>query len=266
MLAMGYRYPQAMIRILAWGWLVVSTCAAAAHTPQPHLSHGIARFQAAYQQWDGDGFWNAANDFQQAVAESPNSPTGHYWLGVSHFHRMLQLRSLNQEALDTAADTEMAAAIESLDTAVELNPKDAESHAILATLYGMRIEANLLLALRYGPLVQSHQKQALASGPNNPRVQYLLGVGLLKTARDNDDRTAALATLLKAESLFETENRSAPTTEKPHWGHDACLTFIAQAHAELGHRDDAIAYYRKSLAARPHNQPALAGLNHLLSP
>jgi tetratricopeptide (TPR) repeat protein len=228
-----------------------------------NLSHGIEKFQAAYQAWDADGFGNAAEDFRKAVKSDPQSSICQYWLGVSHFHSMLQLRSLNDASQEAAALSQMTAAENALEAAVAINPNDAESHALLATLSGMRIDGNFIRALRYGPSIQQHQKHALASGAKNPRVQYLLGVALLKTADDNNDRNEALKALLLAESLFDAESKAGAGPDQPTWGRDACLTFIGQAHAELGNRDDAIAYYKKALLARSNNPPAKAGLAKL---
>ena len=222
---------------------------------------GIAEFAAAYQAWDGDRFGKAAESFRQAEVKSPTSATNPYWRAVALFHRMLQLQSLPDPK---AADAAMDAALTALETAVELDPGNAESHALLGTLYGMQINGSLLRAIRYGPRVQNHQAQALKFGPANPRVRYLLGTGQFHTAKDAAARREALNTLLAAERLFNAEAKQPVKEFEPRWGYSSCLTFIARSCESLGQKTEAADYYRKALIAHPADHVAKEGLNRLV--
>ena len=44
------------------------------------------------------------------------------------------------------------ATLDALNRAVKLNPGNGESHALLGTLYGMKIDGNLIRGARFGPL------------------------------------------------------------------------------------------------------------------
>ena len=136
-------------------------------------ARGIAEFTAAYEAWDGDRFGAAAKLFRQAAALAPNVGTHAYWLGVAEFHRMLQLRNPppgrpSQGSAAAAVEAAMEAATDALTRAVELEVRDAESHAMLGTIYGLRIDGNLFRALRLGPRVQKHRAQALALWSGKP--------------------------------------------------------------------------------------------------
>ncbi|MCX6880505.1 MAG: hypothetical protein NTW21_42875 [Verrucomicrobia bacterium] len=222
---------------------------------------GIAEFSAAYQAWDGERFGNAAELFRQAEVNTPTSATNPYWRGVALFHRMLQLKSTPDPK---AADAAMDAAVTSLETAVKLNSENAECHALLGTLYGMKINGSMLRAIRYGPRVQHHQEQALKYRPANPRVRYLLGTGQFHTAKDAAARREALNTLLAAERLFNAEATQPVKEFEPRWGSSSCLTFIARSYESLGQKTEAAAYYRKTLIAHPGDHVAKEGLTRLV--
>ena len=222
---------------------------------------GVREFNAAYRAWDGGRFAAAAALFRQACTNAPTDSTNFYWLGVTEFHRMLQVQSLPPSASNNvAAAAGMEAALAALATAVKLEPDQAECHALLGTLYGMKIGGNLIRGARFGPRVAGHQKQALQFGAANPRVQYLLGTCLFHTAKNPARQREALAALLQAEKLFESEATTPAAPLEPRWGYSACLTFIGRTYEQLGEPARAETYYRRALAVHPADHLAGAGL------
>ena len=225
------------------------------------VAAGIAEFAAAYQAWDGTRFGAAAELFQQATTNAPNSSTCFYWLGAAQFHRMLQLQTLPAAATNQlGADAAMDAALAALSRAVQLNPQHAEAHALLGTLYGMKIDGNLLRAMRFGPRVQTHRNQALQFGADNPRVRYLLGTCQFYTAKKPVAQREALASFLAAERLFAAEAQRAAGALEPRWGRGTCLTFIGRTYELLGQRTEAADYFRQALAQHPADHAAKEGL------
>jgi tetratricopeptide (TPR) repeat protein len=225
---------------------------------------GVAEFRAAYQAWDGARFKAAADLFRQACTNAPGSGTNFYWLGAAEFHRALQLRSLPVTTTNTlAADAALDAALAALLTAVKLDPRSAESHALLGTIYGMKINGNLLRAVRFGPRVARHQKLALESGADNPRVRYLLGTCQFHTAKGKAALGEALATLLSAEKLFAAEAKQLASPLEPRWGRSSCLTFIGLTYERLGEGTEAADYFRRALAEQPSDHIAKEGLERV---
>ncbi len=222
---------------------------------------GVAEFNAAYQAWDGARFGAAAELFRQASTNAPTSSTCYYWLGAAQFHRLLQLHSLSPSPTNTlAADVAMDAALAALETAVKLDARQAESHALLGTLYGMKIDGNLLRAARFGPRVQKHCEQAKELGPENPRVRYLVGTCQFHTAKKPSAQREALATFLSADKLFAKEAQQAAGPLEPRWGHSSCLTFIGRTYERLGQRAEAADYFRRTLAEHPADHLAKEGV------
>ena len=225
---------------------------------------GVAEFTAAYQAWDGARFGAVAELFCQATTHAPASATNFYWLGVAQFHRMLQIQNQPAPATNTsAAPAAMDAAIAALSRAAKLDPRHAESHALLGTLYGMKIGNSTVRAAWFGPRLAKHRAKATKLGMANPRVQYLLGMCQFHTANKPAEWRAALQTLLKAEKLFEEEARTTAAPLDPRWGFDSCLTFIGRTYESLGQRDKAAEYYRKALAIHLVDLLAREGLERV---
>lgn len=235
--------------------------ARAESSPERLVETGIREFTRAYAVWDDAGFLAAVRLFQQAADADPTSATNLYWLGTAHFHRMLHLRYRPEPEADPAEiRAALDAAIAALSRAVKLNPRHAECHALLGTLYGMKIDGNLVRAVRFGPRIEKHRKAALEHGPDNPRVRYLLGTCQFHTAKKPAAWREALSTLQAAEKLFAAEAQRPAALLEPRWGHASCLTFIGRAYEQLGRREEAAEYFRRALALQPSDHLAREGL------
>lgn len=227
-------------------------------------SAGVIEFRKAYQTWDAARLTAAAGLFRRAAAAAPANSANVYWLGVAEFHRLLHLEhssggSAKPEAVEAARDS----AIEALTAAVTLNDADAESHALLGTLYGMKISGNPLRGAKFGPRVAKHLAKALQHGARNPRVLYLLGTGRFHRAGKPAEWSEALTTLQSAESLFAAEAKKKAGPLDPRWGLSSCRTFIGRTLEKLGRRDEAAAYFRQSLAIHPQDRMAQEGLKRV---
>jgi tetratricopeptide (TPR) repeat protein len=223
---------------------------------------GVAAFRSAYQTWDGEEFTRACQLLQQATVQAPDNATNFYWLGVAEFHRMLQLQS--SPGHDDEASSARDAAQTALLQALKLDPHQAECHALLGSIYGIRIGENWLRAIYLGPRAKSQCDDALADGPKNPRVRYLLGSGEFYMASKPAGWRKALDTFLLAEKFFETEKTKPPASPlEPRWGLSSCRTFIGMTYEKLGDRAKAADYFREALAEHPADQRAREGLNRV---
>jgi tetratricopeptide (TPR) repeat protein len=222
---------------------------------------GVEEFEAAYEAWDAARFAAAAELFRRACTATPANPTNFYWLGTAHFHLMLQLESAPKSRTnETAAKAAFDGALAAHSTAVKLDESQAESHAMLGTLSGMKIKGNLIRAARYGPRTVRHREMALKHGASNPRVQYLLGTGRFYTAKKRSEWGDALRIFQTAEMLFQAEATKVAAPLEPRWGYGTCLTFIGRTYELLGQREAAAGYFRKALARHPADRVAKIGL------
>jgi tetratricopeptide (TPR) repeat protein len=245
-----------MIRALSIWWFLTASLAWADENSDRLAAAGVKEFTAAYQAWDPVGFAKAADLFGQACAQAPGSGTNFYWKGAAEFHRLLQLLGAPARTNRTAEAKAIKATIKALTTAVELNESDAESHALLANVYGISIAASRTRALWLGPRVLKHQKQALEHGPANPRVQYLIGMCQYHGPESLGGKKEALPHLLKAEELFADEAGRPAGPLEPRWGRSTCLAFIGKTCDALGKPAEAEKYFHKSLELNPQDQLA----------
>lgn len=240
--------------------ILAITCIKADDTAGELAMAGVGEFNAAYAEWGEGRFEKASDLFRQACALDAGNGLYHYWLGATEFHRMLQYQIRPDGSADrAAAAASMKAATEALLQAVDRDPSDAESHALLGTLYGMRIDSNLLRALQLGPKVQRHRALALRHGPNNPRVRYLLGVAQFHTARKPTALREALSSLRLAERLYQEEGMDDAAPLTPRWGYSSCLTFIGRTQEALGESRAAAEYYARALVLQPADHVAAEG-------
>jgi len=249
-----------MFRRLLASLLATLTIASAAETPAEtpaeSAKSGVEEFYAACKTWDADGFTKAAELFGKAAKQEPTSAAYKYWEGISQFHRMLQIENRPGGKESPKAKSAMEAALAAFEGALDLDADHAESHALIATIFGMKIHSNMLNAVRYGPMLQQHQKEAVRLGAKNPRVKYLVGVGLLHTAKDDEAKRKALDTLLAAEKLFAEEATHSADPLSPRWGSVSCRAFIGVAYKMLGRNAEAIDYFNRALAEHPSDHIA----------
>lgn len=255
---------QDMIRVCAAVFFTSLIPLAGNEASDQKTAEGILLFTDAYQMWNGDGFAKASTAFSLANQIDPISTDARYWLGVSQFHRMLYFQyHPNGIAMQPHADHEREAAIHTFEKLLNTSPQHAEGNALLGTLLGMKIQGGMFRAMRYGPAVQRHQKIALQSGPNNPRVRYLSGVGLYHVAKNPEEYRKALTELKVAEKLFAQEIQQKAQGLRPRWGYSSCITFIGLSLEKLGRNREAVAEFRRALVLHPADQKAKSALRRL---
>ena len=229
------------------------------------VRRGVKTFRQGSRLWRKADFEQAAELFGQECEREPDSFRAHYWEGVALLH--VVLHGLGRNGKDGADDTvkrHMSQAVATLEKALDLDPQDSGSHAVLATLLGMRIAGNPVSALWRGSRVERHRKEALRLDPANPRAHYLAGTGYYHAPEMvGGGKRKALSHFRKAERLYKKERRQNTDPLEPRWGYCHCLTFIARTYLELGKHGKAKTYFRKALDVNPEDHLADDGLKRL---
>ncbi|MFZ4766166.1 MAG: hypothetical protein ACOYMN_14545, partial [Roseimicrobium sp.] len=236
-------------------------CSIATAEPDDGRQKGLDQFAAAYRGWDGKLFSAATQTLASEAAKSSATALDYFWLGVARFHLMLHTQHAPGAAPDASAVASLRdGAIDALKEAVKRDSRHAEAHALLGTLYGMKIEGSMLRALWFGPQVVEHRDLALALGAENPRVLYLLGTCQYHTAKNAVGYNEALASLLKSERYFADEALTPAVLSQPRWGYEACLVFIGRTYEALNSSAEVSRYYQKALERSPSDHVAKEGL------
>ena len=147
-------------------------------------------------------------------------------------------------------ETLLEEAQELLEDAVERDPEDAESHALLGTIHGARI-SSMWSGMRRGPKADRALERASELAPTNPRVEFQMGVGaFFKPGMFGGGDDKARAHLERALELFAAEPASAPW---PNWGHVDAWIWLGRVHVEQKEYDRARAAYEKAFELSPEH-------------
>ena len=156
---------------------------------------------------------------------------------------------LTDNSADDERDALLDEALELLGADVAGNDANAESHALMASVYGLQISQSRMRAAFLGTRAGRASARALELEPNNPRVLLLDGIGKLNTPRafgGGEDRAEAL--LLRAVAAFRTEPPGRPW---PRWGRIDAYAWLGQVAAQRGDPDAARRHYLQALEIEP---------------
>jgi tetratricopeptide (TPR) repeat protein len=135
-----------------------------------------------------------------------------------------------------------------LERSLEIKPMP-ETHALLSSIIGRQIALHPWKAMILGPRSGTAMTNAIAIGPNNPRVWLLRGIGAMFTPKafggglDNSE-----SYLKKAELLFANDHPAPPA---PAWGKAEVYAWLGQIYQKQGKNTEAIAAYNKALDINP---------------
>lgn len=141
------------------------------------------------------------------------------------------------QALDLAQST-----LEQLTSA----QPEAESLALLSSVYGMQIGNNPLKGALYGPKSNKTIQQATKLDPANPRVALIKAISAYNTpAAFGGSKQSAIDLSSKAIELY------AQPCQQLCWGHAEAYTWRGLAKQELGDKAGAIADWTKAIEVEP---------------
>lgn len=146
----------------------------------------------------------------------------------------------------------LALAIKELERAVELDPRNAEAHALLGSTYGASIGSFPERAAELGQKGRAALRKAMELQPHNPRVHYLHGSSAFYRPAEYGGGPAVAEPLLRrAVELFKNEPPQKPW---PNWGRYETHVLLGQTLEKLGKRDAAREQYEQALAIVPESE------------
>jgi len=196
---------------------------------------------------DVDAMQNARAQFKRVATASEDAAWAHYYVGLANYRLATQLLERDEDRAEALLDD----GIDHLNTAIEAQPKSAEAHALLSTMYGLKARGGMASGMRYGPRADDAIAKAQQLAPDNPRVLLLNAVSLLnKPSRWGGDREGAIEALNRAIQQFEA---AAPSNHslRPQWGHADAYVWLGIAHMKGDDLAQARRAFEQALAVRP---------------
>ena len=138
-----------------------------------------------------------------------------------------------------------------------------ESHALLASVYGMQIavaRVPMVEGMLLGPKSSAQMEKAVADGPRNPRVFVMKGIGAFNTpSMFGGGLDVAERDLRQALTLFASDRPAPPL---PAWGRADVHVWLGQVYHRQGKLDAARAQFDSAQVLQPKN----GWITHVLIP
>jgi tetratricopeptide (TPR) repeat protein len=184
---------------------------------------------------------------RRVAAPAADGPLLRYTLAYTSY-RMVNLPDVpDNERTELLKD-----AVAQLQQVVKGNPKDAEAHALLGSVYGLQIaQSPIVRGMTLGPRASGALERASEIENGNPRVLLLQGVGAFNTPAMFGGGTAKAEQYLRR-SL---ERFAIEPSEKawPNWGRFDAHVWLGQALLQKGDRTGARAEYDRARALVPNS-------------
>jgi tetratricopeptide (TPR) repeat protein len=166
-----------------------------------------------------DSLSAARSGFQSCVQQDPNNARCYYDLGRTDSY-IAQAKERHKEK--AAAQHALDSGIENIQRSIAIDTSSADSHALLADLFGRKIGlGGMFAAMRFGPKAEAEAKRALELDINNPQAYVVLGRKLLYSPKAfGGDVDKAIESFRKS------------TTVAPHY--DEGFVWLAIAYAKKG--------------------------------
>jgi len=168
---------------------------------------------------------------------------------IQHYHGYAIYR---QGILKVGRGTDASAEFEQAKSILERSLKTrplAETHMLLSSIDGQLIAKSPMKAMILGMASSASTKEAMALGPNNPRVWLLRGQGAIFTPSEYGGGLDVAADQLKrAIELFA---KDAPKPGEPSWGKAEAYLWLGQVYEKKGDKAKAADLYKTALDISP---------------
>lgn len=154
--------------------LVLASLPGLAQSADPAMANGLQLIHQGRTSLDVKLLNDARDFFTQLTQKNANDARAYYELARADSCLVdAHLRNKDKKAAEHALDDAIAAAQKS----IELDPKSADAHSLLADLYGRKttLGGGMMAGARFGPKSAGENKKALALDDKDPRVYASLG-------------------------------------------------------------------------------------------
>ncbi len=223
-----------------------NACGEADMTAGGLVVEGKQFIQRGVDNWNEKDLLQGRALFERALAQDKDNYLYHYYLGYADY-RLTILHEDKEKKSQYIED-----GIEHLTRSIELKEDFSDSHALLSSLYGAKIDAEPALGMTLGPKAGKEVSTAMKIDPTNPRPYLVDGISKYHTPPIwGGGVDKAMASLLKAISLYV----SGPTPDSlmPDWGHDEAHIWLGNCYVKKEEYESAKLQFEKALEINPEN-------------
>ncbi|MGH7589398.1 MAG: hypothetical protein ACRELU_12485 [Gemmatimonadota bacterium] len=233
---------------------LLATDRLSAQPDAPALADSIqSEIVAAYVRGDDARLGDARALAERAVALHPEDALLQHYLGFALYRQAAVMHD------DPDLQRILDAAEEAFVRSAAIRPLP-ETHALLASVYGLRIGANPTLGPSLGERSGEQREVAERLGPENPRVWLLRGIGAFFTPEAFGGGLERAGEYLdRSLELFDGDDPERPL---PRWGRADAHVWRGRVHEGLREVERARAEYEAALA----NEPDYAWVRDVLLP
>lgn len=226
-------------------WLFIIACSGYSQSADEILQEGKNLLKQGKVMFDESYFLKARGLFERISADDDHKIV-QYYLALTDYN--LAVYYMQNEKTDAFRQF-ISSAQEILKSSLKEDEKDAESMALLGTVYGIQVSLDPALGPTFGTQSVVLVSQALGMAPDNPRVLLFNGISKFNTPEFyGGSKTKALSYLSRAIEIFESENMS---DEEIDWGYMETLAWQGKTYESLGEFESALNSYQKALGVEP---------------
>ena len=187
--------------------------------------------------------WNTGIDILKRGYTQTKNDVYRYELALAYYGKIGFLLSLKEE---TAAEKLTDRTIALLEDLVTSHPQWAEVHAILGSVYALKIGMSPSKTLVLGPKSSKHIEKAIDLDPKSPQAWLEMGNFRFHSPRlFGGSKQEALEAFSQSAKLFESLGKTRS------WEYLHAMAWLGKTYEEMGKPETALTVYQKLLQHEP---------------
>jgi len=224
----------------------VSNSSSQSRTAEQAIIEAKGFIQQGSNNASREKFEQAQTILTQFVSQGDYQALADYYLGYIEYQMAVAVNRMDEEKAPANLDS----AVVYLKKALEIDNNNAESHALLASCYGMQIAFSPLSGIWRGPKSGSEMSKAKELAGENPRVALLGAIGTYNTpSMFGGGKEKGFEALQRAAELFA--RWKTTDSLQPDWGKEQVYAWIGLAYLDRKETILARKAFEKALEINP---------------
>jgi len=227
-------------------WLLVFTSILAGNPADSMFVQAGRLLEQGCNQWSEPLMLQARSIYERLSSHPTHAWLAYYFVGLSDYRLANYCRSKSR---DDDYERYVNDGIDQLKKSLELKKNVADTHALLGSLYGLKI-TGMASSFIYGPKSAGCLEKAIELDSTNPRVYLISGISnKYKPDMFGGGPEKAVRDFLKSITCYQTFHPELPIY--PDWGHEEAHAWLGMVYLEEGNCPAAEREFKAALAINP---------------